>query len=1177
MKHFTTMFFSALLMLLGGELFLPAYAQQPLAYESQPLPAQRQQQRTLQSVLKELEKEYQVNFTYQSDIVERKQVKQQDLLREQRNLDNILNELLNPLGLIYQKVDKNYYLIYPAENSQKVPKIDRENRSSTKDIPVIPDQYQPAVVRANPISIPLAQTISGQVTELVSGEDQPGVNILAKGTSTGTVTDVEGNYRLTVADEVTTLVFSSIGYETTEESINGRSMISIALSPDVQSLSEVVVVGYGTQKKINLTGSVSTVDGEELTQVPSASTSGLLAGRFPGLITNQASGLPGEDQTNISIRGFSGDPLILVDGVQIEGGLDRIDPNDIASISVLKDASAAVYGSRAGNGVVLVTTKRGQTGPPQLSYDGSYTMQEATAFLQPVNAGQYVELYREADLLDIGDANATYTLEDLANFRAGAPGFEGGDWQNALIKNFAPLHQHSLKVSGGSENVKYFTSVGFTDQESYFRSRDFDYTRFNTRSNIDVSVNENFSFQIDLAYRVDDQKRPHDNENSSINETFTQLSTAVPTLPTEFPDPSFIPWSGFLQRQPVARTTRSINGTWDRRENTFRGKLGLTYRFPFIQGMQLRAEINTELLQRSTKTLRTPFEIFEYDAANDEYISRGVNGSLSSISDAQFRRQQIYPLLALEYERGFGDHDFKFLALAEQITREESGIFAGRQDLLTTTVPEVFIGSQDLQTANGSSFADIGRKSVVSRLNYSFKERYLLEVAFRADGNVLFAPDTRWGYFPSVAAGWVISREPFLQNSRVFDQLKVRLSYSQLGDDSADELEAFAYLPGFEQTGVYILGDNQTQPRIRTLGLPNPILSWEEITLYNFGIEAAFLDGRLSVEADVFYRNREGLVGQNLRDIPSTFGAQLPLVNLNSRNNRGFEMLVNYQQRIGNVRLNIAPNFTFARARWGEVRDQEEFEDTDLERINKREGQWVNRNFGYISDGIFMSQEDIDAHPVDQDEQGNTTLRPGDIRYVDLNGDGVINFRDQDEIAFASNTPEIVYGLNLGISYGNFTLSALFQGASRFSFNPTGNDRTMFSNFSTPLDYHYDLRWQPDPDNPGVNINPDAQLPAATTSPGPNNNLNSDFYRQNVTFVRLKNINLAYNLPESVLQTVGFSSAQVYLAGLNIFTVSNLGIFKNSFDPEGSTDPDRQAYSNVPITRNYTVGVRLSF
>ncbi|MEM7370242.1 MAG: TonB-dependent receptor [Bacteroidota bacterium] len=1012
------------------------------------------------------------------------------------------------------------------------------------------------------------QQVSGTVTD-ANGQVLVGVTVIEEGTARGVLANAEGKYQIEVSAGAS-LRFSQIGYVDQTVEVGDQTTINISLEEE-KLVDEVVIIGYGAEKKVNLTGSVSTIKGDELTVVPTASTSGLLAGRFPGVVTNQASGLPGGDQTTIRIRGFAGNPLILVDGVQVTGGLDRIDPNDIESMTVLKDASAAVYGSRAGNGVILVTTKRGKIGPPKLSYDGSFTVQEATAFLEPVGAADFAQLYREADLLDIGDADATYSASDVENYRTGAPGFEGGDWRGALIKNGAPLQQHSLKVSGGAGNVRYFTSVGFTQHESYFRSRDFDYTRFNVRSNIDVDVTKNISFSADMSYQVDETKRSVE----GLNEVFVQLATAQPTLRTEFPDPSFTPWSGFNQRQPIARTMRDIKGFWDRRDEIFRGKLALTYKVPFISGMKIRAEVNSELLQRGTKSLNKPFEVWDYEHETDTYQSKGVNGARSSVADAQLRRQQLYPLLSLEYANTFGDHDIKFLALAEQITRQQTSISASRADLLTTAIPEIFTGSQDLQFANGTSLADIGRKSVVGRFNYGFQGKYLFEATLRADGNVLFAPETRWGYFPSFSGAWVISRESFLESSKTLDHLKLRVSYSQLGDDSANGLNGFDYLSGYSQNGIYILGDNASQPRIFTLGLANPLLTWEEITLYNIGLEATFLDGRLHVETDVFYRNREGLLGQNIQDIPSTFGADLPLVNLNTRTNRGIEMMVNYQHRIGDLKIDISPNGTFARAKWGEVFDEEQYEDPDQLRILGRSGQWVNRNFGYVSDGIFMSQAEIDEHPVDQDELGNTTIKPGDIKFQDINGDGVIDFRDQDIIAFASGLPELVYGMKIGLTYKNFGISALLQGASRFSLSVNGNARTMFSNFSVPMVYHRDLRWEPDPNDPTVNINPNASLPAATLSPGANNGRNSDVYRKDVTYLRLKNVNLYFNIPNKITSIVGLESVQIYAAGLNLLTWSSLGIYKNSFDPEEATSGN--PVRNLPITRNYTGGIRVTF
>jgi TonB-linked SusC/RagA family outer membrane protein len=413
----------------------------------------------------------------------------------------------------------------------------------------------------------LAQQVSGTITD-ADGIPLIGVNIVQQNTSSGTVTDLDGTYELTVPSDAI-LIFSYTGFTTIIEAVGNRSTINLTLQEGA-TLDEVVVVGYGREKKSTLTGSVATINSEQLTAVPVANAANLLSGRVPGVMTRQNSGLPGGENTQIRIRGFAKAPLTLVDGVQMD--FTRIDPNDIESITVLKDAAAAVYGARAGNGVLLITTKRGSSGKPKISYNGSYTQASAIAFQEHVSAGQYVQLFREGDLNDGNGYDFTYDDQAQQNFETGAPGFEGGNWVDALIDNGAPMQQHSLSVSGGSAAIKYYTSVGFTEQESYFRSRDYDYGRINARSNIDAKINDNLSFNLDLSYREEEINRASNN----ISAIWNELGTARPVLPTELPDPSIgTPYSGFSQRNPVNSTTRSIVGTYDQISNVFRGKLGL--------------------------------------------------------------------------------------------------------------------------------------------------------------------------------------------------------------------------------------------------------------------------------------------------------------------------------------------------------------------------------------------------------------------------------------------------------------------------------------------------------------------------------------------------------------------------------------------------------------------------
>ena len=1009
-------------------------------------------------------------------------------------------------------------------------------------------------------------------------EGLPGATIIIKGTTIGTVTDINGEFSLKAFPD-TLIIVSYSGYERQEISIDNQTILNIKLTPDVETLKEVVVVGYGAQEKINITGSVATIKQEELVTVPVANTSNLIAGKVPGVMTRQNSGLPGGENTQIRIRGFSQAPLVLVDGVQMD--FSRVDQNDIASISVLKDASAAVYGARAGNGVILVTTKRGEEGAPKISFNSSFTSQSATSFLKHVTPSQYVELIREANLNDFSDADATFTEEDVRNYEEGIEGYEGGNWIDALIKNNAPMQQYNLNISGGTDNVKYFSSFGYVDQESFFRSRDFDYKRYNIRSNIDINLNENLSLGVDMSYRQDIRERPSKNALSDI---WIDLSTAQPIYPTSLPDgvtppdPSkpFVSYSGSTtgNRNPIARSSRNIFGTYDRFDNTFRSKIGLSYKIPGVKGLELGANMNIQVLDRSEKSFRNPYNVYRYSQPDQTFTLEGVGNGISSISDSQFRRTMLYPLLSAKYDRNFGSHDLKVLVLAEQTRRSYSRFSATRKNLFTTSIPELFIGSENEQTNDGSSGSDMGRKSMVARINYKFKDRYLFESTFRADGNVLFAPDNRWGYFPSFSLGWIASEEPFFSASENIS-LKLRASYSQMGNDSANGIRGFDYLAGYQSQNIYLFGQNISNNTIRTLGEVNPFLSWEVISMYNLGLEGTFLQGRLQVELDYFYRKRENILSNDQKSVAREGGFNLPLTNINVSDDRGIELSAIFQQNLGDFRISLAPNFAIGKEKFVVRNDLEKFTDPDYIRIYGREGQWVNRRFGYLSDGIFMSQDEINNHPTIQDGNGNLTLRPGDIKYIDLDNNDTINFRDQDVIGYASNMPEITYGMGVNIKYKNLQLSTGFQGASKFSIYINGPAANMFNNGSIPLAYQYRYAWQPHPDNPNVNINPEAMLPSASLSSSTNNSKVSDFWLRDVRYLRVKNINLSYNIPEKTFKKIGLKSTQVYVSSENLTSWTNLGIYKNIFDPE--FDPGTQATRRYPITRSYTVGLRVLF
>jgi len=1012
------------------------------------------------------------------------------------------------------------------------------------------------------------KTISGTVTD-TEGNPLPGVNLLIEGTSIGAGTDFDGNYTIS-ASEGDVLVFSYIGMKTVKQTVGSQTVYKIIMQEDANTLQEIVVVGYGAKLKTDLTGAVGTVKAESLVQAPTPTATELLSGRVAGLITKQGSGTPGNDATSINIRGF-GDALILVDGVQTS--MDRIDPNDIESVSVLRDGAAAVYGSRAGNGVVLVTTKRGKTGKSKISYHGNMSFQSPTKSRNYVDSWEYATLIREADLNGGSLIDDTYSEEDVAKFKAGNdPAYPNQDWNDAVFKTSVPMSQHNLSVRGGSDNVKYFASFGLMDQESAYRSGDLSFQRYNLRSNLDAKISKRLSMGVDISYRRENREQPSTNPS----DMYLLLQTAQPVYPAFFPDPTKAAYSGFSSRSPYAATDKSFGGYNDDIREFFNTKIQLKWNI--TDDLAAKGALMYETLNTSKKALRKPYDVYEYNWETDEYnnTAGGTSGGRSSITETYRKRIRFYPQFSLTYKKKFGDHNINALGLVETIELTDNQIQAKRFDLISTDIP--YLSSGDKETMENSSAASSsGRMSYVGRVNYNYQGKYFLEGTMRADATgEKFHPDNRWGYFPSISGAWRLSEENFLSNSNAVDNLKLRVSYSQTGLDNVGN---YRFLTGYGIAGGTYNIDDRTGQMISSTGLANEEVTWLTNTLYNVGVDGDFWNGLLGFEVDVFYRLTEGLFGTNQTDIPSTFGATLPQENINDRDDRGIDVLINHRNTIGNDGFNyrISGNVGWARQKWVSVAE-ETYTDPDDIRIRQSEGNYTNRAIGFLSDGLFMTQEQIDNHTIDQDLNGNSTIQLGDIIYKDISGpegipDGEITWRDQDEIGYSA-FPDMSFGLDLMANYKNFTLSALFQGASMFNMNIQGAARGGFSNQSTPYNYQLKYAWRPDYENPGENVNPDAILPRITHNGNTqNNDAFSDFWILDNTYVRLKSLNLNYGLPQDVLDATGFSGIDIYMAGSNLFTFNRLGIYKDTFDPEG---PANQGGRSYPIMRTFTFGIKLS-
>lgn len=992
--------------------------------------------------------------------------------------------------------------------------------------------------------------ITGRIVDN-QGEPIIGANIIETGTTNGTVTDIDGKFSLSIENNAT-IHITYIGYLDQSINTSGKESLNITLLEDTQALEELVVVGYGIQKKVNLTGSVATVDSKELTIAPIASTTNALAGRLPGLITKQQSGLPGADNASLSIRGF-GAPLVIVDG--IESDFNNIDANEIESISVLKDAAAAIYGARAGDGVILVTTKRGKLDKPTITFNSNTTFQSPTYLPKMASSGQMAELHREAHT-NTGqpEANQRFSQEEVDLFYAGTnPDYPNTDWLAEVTNNFAPQQQHNLSIRGGSENIKYYGFLGFLDQKSIFKHNGGEYQRYNFRSNIDAKILDKLSAQIDLSYIWEDRDFPARTDEGE-NSVWQEYWNSEPFFHSTLPD-GRLAYGGAGGAIGIHHMTNSeLSGYRKTLSQGLKGSISLNYDFNIVKGLSAKAFFNLNQGNSYWKQFDWLSDSWEYNYSNETYTQ------VTSQTNPKLQHQDSKSTLltgqfSLNYNRIFDeDHEVASLALYEAIDTSSDWISAARLGYKTKAIDYLFAGSTASQTANGRA-SEMGRQSYIGRLNYAYKSKYLLEGTIRIDESAKFSKDERTGVFPSVSLGWRISEEGFMKNSiPTLENLKLRASYSQTGKDAVGN---FQYLSGYQYGDLYLIGSEVSQG-LQSTSLANPLLTWETMDIYNLGIDFSLSKRILYGEFDLFYRDRAGIPGQRSQSLPSTFGATLPVENLNSINTRGFEVLIGHSRKLRDFQWNITGNISWSRSKWGFIDEPKDWEDPDQERINKRTGNWTDRLFGYVSDGLFTSQEEIDALDFIYDETtGNQSIRPGDIRYIDKNGDGLLNWRDQVEIG-KGDMPHWIGGLNIDLAYRNFDLIVFFQGALGFT------QRAVVKWGQNYSELYYNERWTPEYNNK------DGLLPRLGGANS--NNWNSDFYNKKADYLRLKTLSFGYNLPNSLLNNINIQNMRLYFSAMNLFTISEMN--KYSIDPEA---PNGQAGYYYPQMSSFSFGLNLSF
>lgn len=1020
----------------------------------------------------------------------------------------------------------------------------------------------------NKITQKVADTrVSGKVTD-DKGAALIGVSVSVKGTTTGAVTDVNGDFSINVPDAGSgILVFTYIGYITREIPLNGQKNINVTLQTDTRNLNEVVVVGYGTQKKATLTGSISVIKGGDIIKSPQPNVSDSFAGRISGVIANNTSGEPGYDGSNILIRGLattgSNSVLVVVDGVPGQvGGLERLDPNDIESISVLKDASAAIYGNRAANGVILVTTKRGKLGKPTVAYSFNEGFSSPTRLPQMADAATYAQIVNDISYYDspTGGMNQVYSTNQIQKFKDGSDplNYPNTDWEKVTLKSVAMQNEQNLTVTGGTEDVKYFTSVGTLSQDGIYKNGATKYNQYNFRANIDANITSRFKVGLSLAGREEDRQYPETGAGS----IFRTIYRSYPTSAAYYPNG--LPTSGIDQVNPALAVT-NIGGLSKNPAQYFNGILKASYDIPGIQGLSLDGFFAADKSGNFTNSFYTPYTVYTYNSSTQIYnpsIEGGGANGLASLYESQLNQSLITSNIKLNYVRQFGGHNINAFVGYEQSQHTYNFFWAQRNDFPTPTTPELSQGGTAASDAtNGGNSSDnngnynYSRRSVISRLAYNYEEKYLLEGQFRADGSSLFAPGHQWGYFPSVSAGYRISKEKWFSDKIKFiDDLKIRASYGVLGDDI---ISAYQYFDNYSFNNYVVLDNGQgaaVQSGIDLTKIANPNITWETSKKTDIGINAVFLKN-FTLEAIYFNQQRSNILEYRNGSLPGTSGIVnpyggtplVPAENIGKVNSSGFEGTLGYNHP-GNFTWGVAGNFTFAKSKIIYIDEA-----SGTIPYQAQTGHPLNTYLLYNAVGIFRSQTQLDNTPHVAGAQ------VGDLIYQDVNKDGQITAADQTRSKYG-NIPQIVYGFNFNAGYKNFDLSVLFAGQAEVSQYVLPESGTIGNYFSTWANN----AWSP--------TNPNGSYPKVSdraSSAVSGGLYNSTFWLNDASFLRLKNVELGYNLAAPTLRSLHISGLRIFVSAFNLFTITKV----KDYDPEG-TNGSGQFY---PEQRIINLGANVKF
>lgn len=982
-----------------------------------------------------------------------------------------------------------------------------------------------------------------------TGESVIGASVVVKGTTNGTITDFDGNFSLDGIKKGDVIVISYVGYQTQEIKWNG-SPLNVILKEDSKTLSEVVVVGYGTQKKANLSGSVAMVDSKELENRPIQNVSSGLQGLMPGVAITGTNGAPGQDAGKIRVRGIGtlneAGPYILVDGIET-GTLSAVDPNDIESISVLKDAaSAAIYGSKAANGVVLITTKRGKTGQTKISYSGYLSFQNATNMIERMGSYEYASLLNQA--LEAEGMSKRFNDTELQKFKDGNdPLYPDTAWYDLAYKT-GVQHRHNVNINGGSENVKYMASLGYLNQTGILPNAGRE--QFNARTNLDMKINKRLSARMNLSFIKNDYSDASSAYyGGSSDQIIRQLNLIAPWIVARYDDGT---WGTISDGSPIAWLDSGMKVNRD------------NYNF---SGM---AAVDYEIFDGLKLTLQGAYV---NNLQNYNYFQKYIKYNENKESDPSQLDERFYKWdrtnydALLNYNKNFGKHNIKGLLGWHTEKYNYKYQKAVRKKFPNNELTDMNAGDASTQSNEGYT-AELAMISWFARINYDFAGKYLLEANIRADASSRFAEGHRWGYFPSFSGAWRISEEAFMESAKDswLSGLKIRASWGQLGNQDALSGSNNDYYPALNTYNLdskYAFGGSlnsgyyQRKYRLETI-------SWEKASTWGVGVDFTLFN-KLNGSLDYYNRKTTGIIMDVT--VPKEFALDAYKDNVGSMRNSGIEINLSYNTKIGQVDFGIAGNFSYNK---NEILDlgggdpNKYLDATDGYSQRNKVGEAMNSYYIYRADGFFNSQEEADAYTAKYGNPFGKTFKAGDLRYVDTNKDGKLTADDREYCG--SSDPKIIYGFNINAGWKGIDLSLMFNGAAGVKRLFDGYE--VYGNFSGDAAHPATIwrdAWTPD--------NHDASMPRIfydTNSASSSRSVQSDFWLQDTSYLRLKNLQLGYTLPKGWLNSVGVENIRIYYSVENLLTFDKMKI---NIDPESTS----QRLSSYPLLRTHAFGVNVTF